>query len=322
MAQQLADIDGLLQLVGAGRIDEVRAKLDADPSLVNGIGAHPFWGGRPQPLHVAIETGREPMVALLLDRGADVDGVNDQYDGWSPLMLAMNRDRAGIRQELLRRGARVGLAEALMMGDDSLVATILAGGLPHLVPNRGSWIAFARTIPAIDALIAAGAQPDQPDHWGARPVEALSKLGDAGKPLVRHLMALGVPATPADFARTGDLDELERVGQRDRNLLKEDGVMMAAVSSRHLELARWLLKHGGSPNARAADQSRHTALHSAAWNGDLPMVTLLVEAGARLDTLDDEYNAPPIGWAETAVEVTGNEACNEVATYLRRVKAG
>ncbi len=181
MAQQLADIDGLLQLVGAGRIDEVRAKLDADPSLVNGIGAHPFWGGRPQPLHVAIETGREPMVALLLDRGADVDGVNDQYDGWSPLMLAMNRDRAGIRQELLRRGARVGLAEALMMGDDSLVATILAGGLPHLVPNRGSWIAFARTIPAIDALIAAGAQPDQPDHWGARPVEALSKARRCGQ---------------------------------------------------------------------------------------------------------------------------------------------
>ena len=101
MAQQLADIDGLLQLVGAGRIDEVRAMLDANPSLVNGIGAHPFWGGRPQPLHVAIETGREPMVALLLDRGADINGVNDQYDGWSPLMLAMNRDRAAIRQDFV-----------------------------------------------------------------------------------------------------------------------------------------------------------------------------------------------------------------------------
>jgi hypothetical protein len=322
MAQQLADIDGLLQLVGAGRIDEVRAMLDANPSLVNGIGAHPFWGGRPQPLHVAIETGREPMVALLLDRGADINGVNDQYDGWSPLMLAMNRDRAAIRQDLLRRGARVGLAEALMMGDDSLVATILGGGLPHPVPNRGSWLAFARTIPAIDALTAAGARPDQPDHWGTRPVEALSKLGDAGKPLVRHLMALGVSASPADFARMGDLAELERVAQCDRNLLREDAVMMAAVSSRHPEVARWLLKHGASANARAADQSHHTALHSAAWNGDLSMVTLLVEAGARLDTLDDEYNAPPVEWAETAVEVTGNEACNEVATYLRRVKAG
>lgn len=316
------DLDRFLELVGAGRTDEVRTLLDSDPALLNGVGAHPFWGGRPQPLHVAIETGRQPMIALLLERGADVNGNNAEYDDWSPLMLATDRDRDTIRQELLRRGARVGLAEALMMGDDDAVSTLLAGGLPDRVPNRGSWLAFARTVPAIDALIARGARPDQPDRWGTRPVEALSKLGDAGKPLVRHLMSLGLSATTADFARMGDLAELKRMEQKDRAVTAADAVFMAAVSNRHVEIARWLLEHGASPNARASDQSRQSALHSAAWNGDLSMVRLLVESGADLQMVDDEYNASPLGWAETAIEVTGNEGCREVASYLRTQQAG
>jgi len=75
---------------------------------------------------VAIEADRREMFDLLLDQGADVNGSNDQYDRWSPLMLAMDRDQPDMRDELLRRGARVGLLEALMMGDDARVEELLA----------------------------------------------------------------------------------------------------------------------------------------------------------------------------------------------------
>ncbi len=315
-------VDRLLELVGAGRLDEVRDMLDAHPMLVNGVGAHPFWGGRPQPLHVAIETGRRPMIDLLLERGADVNGANDQYDHWSPLMLAMNRDRQDIRLELIRRGARVGLAEALMMGDDARVSVLLSNGLPQPAPNRGSWIALARTIAAIDALVAHGAGVEQPDHWGTRPIEALSKLGDAGRPLVRHLASLGATPSPADVARLGDATELRRLAEVDAQAVREDAVLLAAVSNRHHDLVRWLLSLGASANARERDQAHQTALHTAAWNGDLPMVKLLLEGGADPAALDDEYDAPPVGWAETSLEITGNEGCGDVVRFLGRGKTG
>jgi hypothetical protein len=68
-------IDGLLWDVGAGRLEAVRARLEAEPALVNATGPHPFWGG--------------------------------------------HRDRPDMSEALLRRGARVGLAEALMLVDPS-----------------------------------------------------------------------------------------------------------------------------------------------------------------------------------------------------------
>jgi ankyrin repeat protein len=44
-------------------------------------------------------------------------------------------------------------------------------------------------------------------------------------------------------------------------------------------------------------------LHSAAWNGDLPMVRLLVGAGADLAARDEEHDGTPLGWAEVAIDV-------------------
>src|SRR5262245_52426109 len=63
-----------LRAVGAGQVDTVRALLAAAPQLVNAVGPHPYWGGRPQALHVSIETRRRDMFDLLLASGADVNG--------------------------------------------------------------------------------------------------------------------------------------------------------------------------------------------------------------------------------------------------------
>ena len=308
-------IKTFLELVGKGRIDEVRAALDADPQLLQAVGPHPFWGGRPQALHVAIETGRRDLFDLLLERGADVNGRNDEYDHWSPLMLTLHRNRIGMRDELLRRGARVGFVEALMMGDDARVEQERA--LPAVVPNGGSLLAFARTTRAIDRLIDLGASTDAKDRWGATPMDALSGLGARGMPLVRHLIARGVPASPKEYARLGDLETLAAMYEREPAVARLDAVMMAAVDFRHHALVEWLLARGADVNARAAAQSRQTALHSAAWNGDLRMVQMLVAAGADPSLLDEEHRTTPLVWAETSAEVTNNPKCIEVAEYLR-----
>lgn len=193
MATSEQIIATFLQRVSTGAIDDVRALLLAVPALVNAVGPHPIWGGRPQGLHVAIEGGHRDVFQLLLDEGADPSGKNDEYDGWSPLMISIHRDHADMRDELIRRGARIRAPEALMMGNDEMSEALLARGLPEQVPNGGSLMGFARTTAAIDFLIAIGAETDVKDRWGTRPIEVMNRLGAIGRPLVAHLIALGVP---------------------------------------------------------------------------------------------------------------------------------
>lgn len=316
-----AAVADFLRHVGAGRIDEVRALLAATPELVNAVGPHPFWGGRPQALHVAIEAKRRDMFDLLIASGADVNGSNEHYDHWSPLMLAIDRDQADMRDDLLTRGARVGLIEALMLADDDRVEALLRSGtLPDIRPNDGSILAFARTPFAIDRLIALHAPLDTRDRWGSTPIDAMSRLGARGRALVEHLTRHGVAAAPKEYARLGDTETLARLIDANPAIARHDDVMMAAVDFRHHTLVAWLLERGAHVNARATWGSRHTALHSAAWNGDLRMVTLLVEAGADRAARDEEYNNTPEGWASTAIEVTNNPACAEVAAYLKSLR--
>lgn len=309
-------ISVFLERVGSGAIDDVRKMLSVAPSLVNAVGPHPFWGGRPQALHLAVEGGRRELFDLLLERGADVNGSNDGYDLWSPLMLAINRDHGDVRDELLRRGAKVGLLEALMLADDERVEALLGDELPAITPNGGSILAFARTPFAIDRLIALGASTDKEDRWGSAPIDAMSRLGKRGQALVRHLIAHGVNAAPKEYARLGDLETLARLLDEDPAVAHLDSVMMGAVDFSHHALVEWLLAHGGNANARAEAQSRHTALHSAAWNGDLPMVRILLAAGADPSARDEQYDATPLGWAETSIVITNNAKCAEVVAHL------
>jgi ankyrin repeat protein len=310
-----------IELVAAGRVDDLKAMIARTPSLVNATAPHPYWGGRPQPLHVAIERGRRDVIDLLLDAGADVNGTNDQYDGWSPLMVAAGRPE--IVEELRRRGARVGLAEALVLGDDErLDASLGDGPLPQAVPNSGSWLAFARTPHAVERLLALGARADQADRWGSTPVDALSRLGERGAGLLEVLRAHGTTATPEALARLGDLDSLEQAIEADPSILTRDSVLFAAVDSSQVPVVEWLLAQGGRPRARAGPPSRHTLLHAAAWNGHLPLVRLLVAAGADVLARDEEHHETPLGWAETSIEITRTPGCEAVVEYLREITGG
>ena len=109
---------------------------------------------------------------------------------------------------------------------------------------------------------------------------------------------------------------LAALAESDPAVARCDAVLMAAVEARHHDLVRWLLSMGANANARDAARSRQSALHNAAWNGDLDMAQLLVEHGADLLARDAEHDATPRGWAETAVTVTNNPACMEVAAWL------
>ncbi len=307
-------IAGFLHAVGTGEIDIVKAALAAHPELVNQNGPHPFWGGQPQALHLAIESKRLELIDLLLAHGADPNGTNDQYDLWSPVMLAIDRKLPQVVEQLKAHGARIGLLEALLLSDDATVAALLADGLPDIKPNLGSLLNFARTRFALDRMLELGAPTDVKDRWGSTPIDSFSRMGAAGEPLLRRMAELGHTIRPEYLARLGDQVALAKL---DRAVLDEPAVMMGAVDFRRHELVRWLLAQGVSPNARAVAQSRQTALHSAAWNGDLEMVKILVEAGADPNALDEEYKGTPLGFAEASREMTNNPAVDDVIAYLR-----
>lgn len=314
-----ATVAEFLRLVGTGELEAVRRMIAGRRDLVNAVGPHPFWGGRPQALHVAVEAGRQPIIDLLLRSGADVSGRNGEYDDWSPLMLAMDRKREALARTLIRRGARIGLAEALMRGDDRTVLRLLKPGrsaLPPVAPNRGSWLMFARTPKAIDRLLELGVETTTADRWGASPIEAMSRMGRAGAPLVRHLIKRGLAASPAEFARLGDRKELQRMGRERPEALRDPQVIRGAVDFRHHALVEWLIEKGADPNARAGGQADQTLLHSAAWNGDLRMVKLLIGQGADRKLIDRQYGGTPLGWAQTSIEVTANPRCHAVVEYL------
>jgi ankyrin repeat protein len=312
-----------LDRVGRGDGDAVAAMLAEQPGLVHAVGPHPFWGGRPQALHVAIETRRDDMVRLLLRAGADVDGQSDGYEHWSPLLIALSQRRARAVRTLLRRGARVGLAEALAMGDDARALRMLRRGraaLPEHTPSGGSLLMFARTPAAIDRLLELGVSTEARDRWGATPMDGLSRLGRRGTALVHHLHGKGIAASPENFARLGDRRSLARLVAADPAIARDPAVINAAVDFRHRALAAWLLDRGADPNARSSNGSHGTCLHSAAWNGDLAMVELLLARGADPHLRDEEHHNTPAGWADVAVHVTNKPVCAEVAARLREAE--
>ncbi len=146
-----------------------------------------------------------------------------------------------MRDELLRRGARVGLMEALLFGDDARVEELLRPGkdaLPLYPPNGGSVLNFARTRFAIDRLLELGVSTDEKDRWGATPIESISRLGPRGQALVRHLIARGVSAAPEEYARLGDRQTLESMIERDPGVARSDAVMMGAVDFGHQSACR------------------------------------------------------------------------------------
>jgi ankyrin repeat protein len=311
-----------LREVRAGETAAVRAALGTSPSLVNCLGPHPHWGGRVQPLHMAIEGGSLEVFALLIAAGADVNGHNEFYEFWSPLMLTAHNKRWEMRNELLNRGATIGLAEALVFGDDRRLEAFLQRGKDALAarpPGGGSWLSHARTTSAVVKLLELGADPEKPDVFQTTPIEAFSQLGERGRPLVELLTRFGVKAQPKEYARLGDRESLEKHYSADPAQLRDDVVITSAIDSANIELVDWLLRRGANPNARTNFGSRGTALHCAAWQGDLRMAQLLVDAGADVKARDLEHDNTPAGFARVSLIVTGNPHCRAVAEYLEKL---
>ena len=299
-------------------IDDVRARLDADPALVHAAGPHPFWGGRPQPLHVAIESNRDAAFDLARPR-RQPRGIQRRLRGWSPLMLTAHRGRVRMREALLARGARVGIVEALLLEDDVRLAAIHAAGADGL-PAQRAQRRLAADVRAHAVRRRAAARPRRAGRH-ARP---LGHLADRGVQPARR--ALHRPGRAADRARRCRAARRPRAsrrfpgarsggrtgaGRRPRRRRAHGRRRRPAARRRVLALGARRVRQRARGGAVEPDGAPRRGVERRPADGDL-----LAEAGADLPARDEEHDATPQGWAQTALEITRNPACGEVARYL------
>ncbi|HEX8693976.1 MAG TPA: ankyrin repeat domain-containing protein [Longimicrobium sp.] len=266
----------------AGDLGRLRALLAADPALVHArtdleppygyfTGAtllhHVAWNpGRPAPVPAnVVEIAR-----LLLDHGAEVDAETLGPSGGTTMGLVITSKMASdagvsgpLIELLLERGATLDLGASERVIPDWGRRSVLDLPLANHAPR------------AAEKLIELGAEPD---------VCAAAALGRMD--LLRGF-----------FGEDGRLRSRPRRGGRP--MAERDAVGLAllfAYVNRHPEAVDFLLEKDGNWDMTGVNNG--TALHRAAWDGDLAMVRRLVARGADIGNRDNPFVSTPLSWAQ------------------------
>ncbi|MBK9550149.1 MAG: ankyrin repeat domain-containing protein [Gemmatimonadetes bacterium] len=113
-----------------------------------------------------------------------------------------------------------------------------------------------------------------------------------------HLAERGARVTATDAAGIGRLDLLRQAFEPPTSVSAADrGEMMAmAAWYGRRDVIALLLELGVDPAVRRPEGGQ-TALHVAAYQGDAPLVELLIAHAAPLDLPDAHFGTPPLVWA-------------------------
>lgn len=271
-----------------GWVDRLKELVAADPSVVNAR-----FGDGQTPLHVASSI---EIAALLLDNGADIDALDIDHESTPAQYLV--RDRQDVVRFLIARGCKTDLLMASAIGDVDLArqhlvvdpasvwTTVLARYFPMKDSRAGGTIyiwtlgksksahAIAREFGHED--ISALLMEHTPD------ILQLALACDAGDEAESTLLLARNPGIAADLSD----DLLER--------------LPAAAEQNNAHAVRLMLAAGWPANAN--NDAAATALHWAAFHGNLEMVRDLLRCGAAVNARDKTFDGTPKGWAEYGTE--------------------
>ncbi|WP_163510951.1 ankyrin repeat domain-containing protein [Fodinicola acaciae] len=280
--------------VGGDALATARLLLDAgaDPN------AGYLWKGLPSPFTVLTGAfgegeqgrGRQPrhprsieLATMLLDAGAEPN------DGQGLYNRMFHADDSHL--ELL-------FARGLGGGDGGVWKARLGEAMQspaEMLRYQLQWAVRHGFTARVRLLAEHGVDVSAPID-GRTPAQLAAAEGH--RDIVDLLVSLGAPR-PA-MAPSEQLVAALLAG--DRSALKSDLLADVrrsqpglVVRAQRPELVAFLVEAGFDVDGR---HEGHTALHDAAWRGDVPMIEALLAAGADRSVRDDRFDATPLGWAE------------------------
>ncbi len=247
---------------------------------------------REQPDLVRARSSRRHHATLLHYTAAN--GVEGERQKTPPNAVAVTK-------ALLDAGAEVDALADMYDHKCTTMSMLVSSAHPH---DAGLQIALAET------LLDRGAALE-----GAGHELAVGRHDGAAVRIPRHRQGPGAQRERASTSWqrpvSAVLDEATRLLPQADALSRHAGLALAAQHG-HADVVRLLLDAGEDPSRYNPDgfHGHSTPLHQAVWADHLPVVTLLVERGARLDIRDSVYQGTPLGWA-----IYGERT--HIADYLR-----
>ncbi|HTX74718.1 MAG TPA: ankyrin repeat domain-containing protein [Terracidiphilus sp.] len=299
----------------------VFGKSEAAVRLLLERGANPnvrCEGDNAYPLHFAVEKNLVPIIHLLVEHGSDTVGEGDYHElgviGWASAWDHIPADPATI-EYLLAHGAKHTIFSAVAMGDAEAIRELVRrtpadlekrmnGTIMHRMPLH---LAVVKKQPAsLATLLELGANTESLDEAGLTPLDLAALIGqtEMASVLIDRGAKIRLPAAIA-LHRTRDV---ERLLARDPGTLKAGGrwrnLIVRAAERSTGEIVEALIAAGAEVNipcdpGTAIDRtSRYTALHGAAWFGNMGAIEVLMRHGADVTVREERYHGTPAGWAD------------------------
>jgi ankyrin repeat protein len=294
-----------VQLLTAASVSKPAANLQRKQSLLDFGGVFGMT-----PIILSARLGRLDMVKVLLEAGADPNGI-DSWKRRTALIEATRQGRYDIAILLLQYGAdanaggqnRTALAHAVGKNDVAMMKLLIAAGAETTPANMKQKRAQPLIIAvkngsseALQLLLEAGADPNANDERNnLSPIiiaakknnaKVIAMLADAGAN-VNGTMWNGWSAL-AFAARDGCLEATKELINRsayvDAAVSKKYTPVLLAAKNGHTEVARLLLSAGADTDALASDG--RSAFDIASLRGFEDICTLLREYGF-LSTMGD-----------------------------------
>jgi ankyrin repeat protein len=276
--QRHPHFDEAVAALDAGDLERLRHLIMSEPALIQArTNLEPPYGyftgatllhhvaGNPDRGRLTGKLGPLPkniveVARLLIDSGADVNATTLGPNGGTTMELLCTSKQAS---------------------DDGF-----SGPLMDLLLERGATLDLKKPG-ALDAPLA---------NHAPRAAERMIELG--AKADILAAAALGrMDLLRAAFDKKGTLRS--RALRRGNSMSQRDAIglaMLYAYVREQTEAVDFLLEKDGNWNMIGVNNG--TALHRAAWSGDLTMVKCLVAKGADISNRNNPFCATPFSWAD------------------------
>ncbi len=233
-------------------------------------------------LSAAVRRGDVAMTRQLLEQGADPNLPEEGSRRGLSLWIAVNDRQPELVRLLLAHGADPNADVESSGTPMSQAMAKLDGELSALLQRHGGRVSQPSDRDQVGRLIQDG------------------KLSEAEALLRANLHWIhddeagwgdGILAGPANEGRHDVIAMLMRLGARVPMISK----WAPYYYFKHEATAAFLLQHGMSPDHM--NWHRFTLLHHMAADGELAKAKLLLDHGATVDAIDDEYRSTPLGVA-------------------------